>query len=265
MSSGIIHCRALITVKTYPEPSSKYRETVCTAAIREDHRWIRLYPIWFRDLPRGKRFEKYQIVELDVVKHDRDPRPESYRPDLETLRLGPAIGPGKRWGARKDWVIPTLSPSMCAIRRLQRTAGKSLGAFRPKEILEFEIEKDTADWAGKRKARKNQRWFADLEKPLRLEKIPFRFYYRYRCDDPGCPGHKQSILDWEISELYRKVRDRAGDDEALIKAKIRQKYWDEICAPARDTIFFVGNLSARPSQFCIIGVFWPPKSAPELF
>lgn len=50
-----------------------------------------------------------------------------------------------------------------------------------------------------------------------LEKVPYRFSYRYRCaGEPGCHGHKQSIVDWEdrrgVQEMARSVRRgrRAG-------------------------------------------------------
>jgi len=38
----------LITVKTYPHPSPRYVETVCTGGLARDGRWIRLYPVPFR-------------------------------------------------------------------------------------------------------------------------------------------------------------------------------------------------------------------------
>lgn len=37
--------RVLITVKTYPTLSKKYGETVCTAGIRPDGSWVRIYPV----------------------------------------------------------------------------------------------------------------------------------------------------------------------------------------------------------------------------
>ena len=42
--------RVLITVKTYPTLSRKYGETVCTAGVREDGTWVRIYPVPFRRL-----------------------------------------------------------------------------------------------------------------------------------------------------------------------------------------------------------------------
>ena len=40
--------RILVTVKTYPTLSRKYGETVCTAGVREDGTWVRMYPVPFR-------------------------------------------------------------------------------------------------------------------------------------------------------------------------------------------------------------------------
>ena len=37
--------RFLVTAKTHPLPSTKYRETVCTAGITEAGEWVRLYPV----------------------------------------------------------------------------------------------------------------------------------------------------------------------------------------------------------------------------
>ena len=39
--------RILVTVKTYPTLSRKYGETVCTAGVREDGTWVRIYPVDF--------------------------------------------------------------------------------------------------------------------------------------------------------------------------------------------------------------------------
>jgi len=40
--------RVLILVKSYPEISKTYAETVCTAGITEDGKWIRIYPLPYR-------------------------------------------------------------------------------------------------------------------------------------------------------------------------------------------------------------------------
>lgn len=50
-SNGKQKLKVLITVKTYPIPSAKYDELVCTAGVTGAGDFIRLYPINFRDLP----------------------------------------------------------------------------------------------------------------------------------------------------------------------------------------------------------------------
>ena len=78
--------RIMITVKTYPELSNKYRETSCVAGIRLDEgapRHVRLFPVPFRLLREEDQFRKYSIIEIDVESHGtRDSRPESLRPDF---------------------------------------------------------------------------------------------------------------------------------------------------------------------------------------
>lgn len=45
--------RVLVTVMTYPQPSLRYDEIVCTANVLEDGSLVRLYPIDYRYRPYG--------------------------------------------------------------------------------------------------------------------------------------------------------------------------------------------------------------------
>lgn len=45
MTEPTVRQKVLMTVLTYPHPSEKYNELICTAGITQDGRWIRLYPI----------------------------------------------------------------------------------------------------------------------------------------------------------------------------------------------------------------------------
>lgn len=67
--------RILITVKTYPTLSTKYGELVCSAGLREDGSWIRIYPVPFRNLEEYQKFEKYRIIEAQVIRNPRDDTP----------------------------------------------------------------------------------------------------------------------------------------------------------------------------------------------
>ena len=48
--------KVFITVKTYPVPSDKYIETVCTAGITENHKWVRICLPRYPEYDRQKDF-----------------------------------------------------------------------------------------------------------------------------------------------------------------------------------------------------------------
>ena len=75
--------RILVTVKTYPTLSTKYGETVCTAGIREDGTWVRIYPVPFRRLHETERYKKYDWIECQLRPSSQDHRPDS----LSTLSI----------------------------------------------------------------------------------------------------------------------------------------------------------------------------------
>jgi len=97
--------KILIVVKTYPTPSTRYREIVCTAGVDEDGNWIRLYPIDYRFIDYSQWYKKYQWIEVEVQKHPRDPRPESYRPigNIKIITSKP-IPTTNNWAERKRYV-----------------------------------------------------------------------------------------------------------------------------------------------------------------
>jgi len=105
----------LITVKTYPIPSSKYDELVCTAGVTETGDFVRLYPINFRDLPFDQKFKKYQWIEVKASKHTgREQRKESYRPDSESISIcGDPIKPNPgNWRSRSLYVLKNKAKSI---------------------------------------------------------------------------------------------------------------------------------------------------------
>ena len=81
--------RIYIAVKTYPTISERYAELVCTAGVREDGSWIRLYPVPFRLLSDDQKYSKYTWINAYVEKNKSDFRLESYRPDLSTIDVEP--------------------------------------------------------------------------------------------------------------------------------------------------------------------------------
>jgi len=70
--------RILITIKTYPTLSRKCGETVCTAGVREDGSWVRIYPVPFRRLDEAEQYRKFDWLECDLVKSHKRLRFESH-------------------------------------------------------------------------------------------------------------------------------------------------------------------------------------------
>lgn len=250
----------LITAKAYPNPSANYRETCCFAGITSDGKWIRLWPILYRDLPLKKRPDKYDVIRLRAYKHPNDARPETYFPDNESILKIDEISPRNNWTGRKTWIWPMLSESMCSIIRENKTTGQSLGGFRPKKVIELVSQYDPKPWTDA-----EIRMMAQLnlfgERKTILEKIPFVFKYKYECADPECKGHEQTIIDWEIAANYRKIKRTHGGDKEAIILDIKKKWLGQLCNPAKETVFFVGDMRKYPGSFVVLGVCWPRKES----
>ena len=100
--------RILITVKTYPTLSRKYGETVCTAGVREDGTWVRLYPVPFRRLDQEDRYKKYDWIECRLQRNPSDPRRETFRPiDQNELRPVDHIDTADNWRERRRILLKT--------------------------------------------------------------------------------------------------------------------------------------------------------------
>lgn len=247
-------------VKAYPNISQKYGEVVCVAGIRTDldfPAWVRLWPVGFRDLPFTQRFKKYDRIQVEARPHTGDTRPETFKPNLDSMRVVERLDARQGWAKRRPYVEPLIAPSMCEIARRQERNGTSLGVVRPGEVLGLTIDAVDAEWEDKQEAIVAQ---PTLLFPTRLglEKIPYRFRYRYRCaDEPDCPTHHQSIIDWEIAEAFRRWRVRYGVTSAL--KRIREKWLGSLCSRDRETMFYVGSQHLYPSKFLVLGVWWPPR------
>ena len=255
--------KVLITVKTYPIPSKKYDELVCTAGVTEEGQFVRLYPINYRDLPYSQQYKKYQWIRIQAEKHKgRDTRKESWRPDCGTLdRLeGPIPTRRGDWDNRARYVLPLASRSMEDLYDKQQADKTSLGIFRPKEVFDLEISEDSPKWPPRFLAALRQARLWETRKVTKdpPPKVPWKFHYRFACDDPRCKrNHRMMIEDWEVGSLYwREVRK--GKTPRAAAESVRQKFLAEMCGPDKDTYFYVGTVLGR-GTWVVIGVFWPKK------
>lgn len=250
-----------VTVKAYPAASTKYREAVCVAGVRTDllghAEWIRIFPVPFRDLPEAQQFRKWDTVQLKVADHKSDRRPESRRPDLDTMRIVGHLESKHDWAARRAVVDLLPKYSMCELRARQKENETSLGLVVPGEVLDLTVERrDGAETSTARKFLESQgSLFATKDL---VEVIPFNFRYKFRCDETGCNGHEMTNIDWELAEAWRKWRLTYGDDGVM--DKIKDRWIGDMCAGNRETMFIAGNMHQHPRSFLVLGVWWPKRS-----
>jgi hypothetical protein len=247
-------CDVLIAVKAYPNPSKKYIETSCMTGITRDQRWIRLYPIPYRTLASGRRFEKYTWVRVKATRARDDHRPESYKVDIDSIKPLEKIGTEDRWAERRRLLLPLKDASMCDLRLTQPETNRSLGFIRPRRITALEIEKVSSQWTPEQLAILSQQNFLIPSPKQQLEKIPYDFFYRFECAAEGCPGHRMKIVDWEFYQSYRSWRDKYGSEW---EPKLREKYEDWVVK--QDLHLFVGTMLRHPQNWIIVGLFYPPK------
>ena len=257
--------RVLITVKAAPNPSERYGETVCVAGLRldPDHAgWVRLYPVNFRELESGNKFRKYDVVTVTAKPNPGDPRAESWRPQMGTLVVETHL---PAWRPRKAYIDDYVEGTMCGLIEAVRDGApaRSLAAIRPRQVTGLNIEPHPG-WSAD-DLRKIDQYVSQLELELpgvgrgaktALEAPRFNGWYRYLCQAPGCREHRQGIYDWEWVALQRNLAHMA-DPEAC--AALRERFLEQMCAPDKDLVFFVGNQQRRPQGFMVLGVFYPPR------
>lgn len=248
---------ALIVVRTYPSPAKTGVEVSCTAAITDKDEWLRLFPVPWRYLPEDQRFRKYEWVELTVTKATKDPRPESYKLKPDGIKIISYLDPGKEWQARKEIILPLKSHCLCCLAKLRDAQQyPTLGIVKPKRIERLVITPDTPTWTDAQLAILRQGHLFAEQPKQELEKIPFKFQYKFWCDEPTCNSHTMICTDWEIGEAWRKWSAEYGDKW---EEKFRLRFEKEMIEKY-DTHFYVGTVHQHPGTWIIVGLFYPPYS-----
>jgi hypothetical protein len=206
-----VRLRLLITVKAAPNPSEKYGETVCVAALSIDPLrpgWVRLYPINHRELTSDDRFRKYEIISVMARPARRDQRRESWKPIIETIAREAYLPP---WEKRRRYLDPWVEESMCRLNRAvrDRPDAQSLALIRPARVDGLRVTPH-GGWTPSEQ-RKIDAYVSQLDLLDNRDRVPleaprFRAAYRYQCHEPGCKGHLQGLLDWELVALQRRLR-----------------------------------------------------------
>lgn len=266
--------RVLLTVTTYPLPSRNYDELVCTAGVREDGTWVRIYPVplsFLMNLKSSGRMpvRKYTWLEVDLERRKDDFRPESHSPvnrDFAAIQVHEHIGPERHWAERKKVCLQHVYTDLSQlIADSQEPTNVSLATFKPARILDLVIEPEDRDWKPVWKELRQQLdLFAEgaQEEPKQMiPKLPYKFSYRFE-DDKGRVSTLM-IEDWEIGQLYWNCLRDADGDERVALGKVRAKYVDAFLTE-HDVHLFLGTTQKFHAMralnpFVIIGVFYPKR------
>lgn len=259
--------RVVITVKTYPNPSTEYLETVCVAGVRVDVDppvWVRLYPIPFRLLDKDKRFSKYEVLAVDTSPQVRDRRPESLRPRLDSIQT---VGTLASWAQRRGAIGQLIgATTTCELNHgveLAKGSAPSLGCVRPADVGRVYVKRCrpwTDDVLRKAALAADGTLFSPGVTPLRPP--PFEIRFPYRCESSGCPGHDQKTMDWEAgwaAVLWSQREGRAAAERMAVQK------WGSLVSADKDPAFFLGNQFQHPGSFSILGNWWPVREPEPLF
>lgn len=277
--------RILILAQTNPTFSKKYIETVCTAGLLDlgggKYKWVRLYPIVKRAL--NVKYHKYQWISciLNNCNRNNDKRPESWKVFDDTIEAHEydRLNKGSKadWEARKQILLRSGVPVIKRKQELIEGAianAFSLCLFKPTKIRSFSAQYQDPSFTEEEKEHikraKAQKLLIFMENDfseVHFSKIPYNFI----CEFEDADGHvlKLSVLDWEMSTLFRNVR-KSGITDEKAKALTLQKYNDSI--KKYDVHFILGTrhrthnaLIANPESplnpWSIISVIPFPKTA----
>jgi hypothetical protein len=264
--AGSVH--VFILVKTYPTPSAAHSETVCTAGITSDGRWIRLYPVPHRLLPDGSQYGKWQWIDVTISDKgaNNDPRLESHKVDILSIKAGESLdSQHDRLWKRRRAILEHLPHATMRELEAAHQADKdsqrpwtSLGMVRPTAILDLTWEKaEVPEWTIEQLAKLNQTNLFARDDFQRLKKVPYKFRITYTCADRP-QAYTTMIEDWEIGMLYFNCI-WGGDSEAQALLKVKTKYLGDVLnQDKRDVRLLVGTRGVHPN-WLIIGVYNPPK------
>ncbi len=258
--------RILVTVKTYPTLSRKYGETVCTAGIREDGTWVRIYPVPFRRLDESEQYKKFDWLECDLLKNSEDPRPESFRPaDVNQLIPVGHLDTSDNWRERRNLILNKAK----IYNKLQdlidgaKANIVSLAVFKPSRILDFVWEEEERNWdqskVDEMRSRSRQGVLFEEDAWRQtfkiIKKMPYSFSYRFK--DIGGRESELQVLDWEAGQLFWNCMRRSGNDELKALEMVKAKYLAQFIT--KDLHFFIGTTQQfhawASNPWVIIGVF----------
>lgn len=262
----------LVTVKAAPQPSQTYGDTVCVAGVLVPPlgdaapELIRLYPVPYRYLVEGEGFKKYDLRRFTINRNPKDSRAESRRVDLSGATT--LVEHIDRWRRRALIIERVEKVTMCSLLHGVRVDpnGPSLGLVEIRTVKRLEVRPtpppspDAVRLREAQEAQQQLHLFGESAQTVRkaLRPPPFEAKLHYDCFDPGCKGHRQGILDWELAALQFRA-ERLGRSKEETEAWIQKKFFEEPFRPGTRPAVYVGNQAnpQRRGTFSILGMYYP--------
>jgi len=244
-----------VIAKALPQVGDKHGETVCVAALDDQRRWYRLYPVTFRMLAGDQRFTRWSRVSAKcrVVAPNKDRREESRNVDQDSIKLIGEMRAGDRTAFIEKAVVSST--------KQERLEGRSLALIKPEEVR-FEWKRRSPEAIQERLAA-YQRLASQPDmfgtKPLKpLPPAPYDFFYHYR---DGDGPHECRCHDWEVEQTFINWERKYGEARTL--ELMHDQYG--VRYPKEGMAFAMGTHSAYPNVWMIIGVVkMRPTAQPTL-
>lgn len=242
----------LVNCKTYPSVSTKYIETVCTGGVQPTGEFVRLYPIPFRLLDERQQYKRWDIIEVDVYRDDRDLRPESwhFRGGSDIRIVKQIESEEERWA----WLSKSVHSSEEEMEKKGLTNG--LVEIEPVELF---WERDDSEWtAAQMRVLMQQDLFIENEtRRILAERVPWAFRLRYRVKGADKEFNRK-VLAWSYYQGYRNNLNSGKDEqEALIAVK--KKVESSILNPNK-SVFAILGTHFQFKSWMVSAIYHVPKS-----
>jgi len=209
---------------------------------------LRLYPIRYRQLRTECRFNRFDLVELNIERPDKDYRPESRHVVEDSIRIisrGADLKEEAKVALWKRFVVPSLKDLLAE----NKTTKRSFGIVKPDVgSLRF-FSRAVKDLGEDAQALSRSAFQTASMFEAALPKLaPPNYAFGYKFTSNG-NSHEYLIHDWEVQAAYINFQNRYGEG---VLDKLTEQYGEII--PKHNLHFILGTMKARPTQFIIIGL-----------
>jgi hypothetical protein len=230
----------IILGRACPEPIKDGRITVCLGGYSSKLGFVRIYPTR-TDMP----WDRWDIVQVEVEKDDRDTREESWkiagsRSEWENLSNKVKVVGSLPRRERHNLVANVMDGCVQDINEVHR----SLGIVKPDILKRYFAHNPLY-------GQMFQQVLPGFGEPTKVKRdFPFEPRVTYKCSDCKIQRpHDQQVLEWGFYEWFRKNPQKID------------QVWEnaQFDSPKHDIYFFVGNQFNHRTSFIVISILRVPK------